>query len=153
LRRFFPVDQQHRNLETVERLQLGIGRDVDDLDCRYRCRRSCDALDDRFHVVAEVTAWARIEGERDHRRDERLGADPGLVFRAYVDRSDQIRHGADVGAAQVVADAVEQARPEARIGEIRGADLYGAGAGDNELEGVSRIGDATHPDDWNLHRL
>ena len=54
-------------------------------------------------------------------------------------RADQIGDARDAVALQVVGDAVEQLRPDERVDEVRGADLHGRGAGDDELERVARV--------------
>lgn len=66
LRRFPSVHHQHRNFESVLRFERGIAGDVDFFE-RQRDRAS-DGMHHRFHVVAKVTARARVDCERDHRR-------------------------------------------------------------------------------------
>ena len=89
------------------------------------------------------------------RRRARRGADPFAVLRCAACRAVPTRSAmrVDLVALHVVADAVEQLRPDERIDEVGGADLHRGGAGDHELERVARVGDAAHADDRNLHRL
>ena len=44
--------------------------------------------------------------------------------------------------SRVVADAIEQTRPQTGIGEIRRPHLHRIGAGDDELERVACAGEA-----------
>src|SRR5262245_20234011 len=69
LRHLLPVHEQHRNLETVARLEIPVGRDVDFLERDRERPVARHAREYRFHVVAEVAAWFRVEGERDHAAD------------------------------------------------------------------------------------
>src|SRR5437773_11815266 len=66
LRRFLAIHEQHRDLETVTRLELWIGRDVDLVDGDRQSRLLTDARDERFHVVAQMTARSRVDGESNH---------------------------------------------------------------------------------------
>src|ERR1700730_11431253 len=70
-----------------------------------------------------------------------------------IDRPDQIAQALDCVALAVIPDAVEQLRPYERVDEVRGADLDGIGAGDDELERIAGVGDAAHADHRDLHRL
>ena len=65
-RHLFPRDKQHRNLETVESFELGIGRNVD-LVQRQR-DGGADLFDDRFHFVAEMATRPGIDGDGNHVR-------------------------------------------------------------------------------------
>jgi hypothetical protein len=60
---FFP-DEQHRNLEAVESVELGIPRNIDLVQCKRD--GGGDLLDDGFHLVAEMTARSRVERKGDH---------------------------------------------------------------------------------------
>ena len=67
--------------------------------------------------------------------------------------ADQIADARDLMARHVIGEAVENFLPDERIDEVRGADLDGVRAGQDELERVGGIHDAAHPDDGNRHRL
>src|SRR5262249_17384380 len=64
---------------------------------------------------------------------------------AGIDGPHQIRDASDVVTFEILLNAVEKLAPDQRIDEVRGADLYGVGAGDHEFDGVFGVGYAAHP--------
>src|SRR5439155_6544088 len=66
LRDFPAVHQQHGNLEAEALLERGIGRNVDLVERQRHAAR--DMRDDRFHLLAQMTARARVDRQRDRSR-------------------------------------------------------------------------------------
>ena len=101
---------------------------------------------------SSASARARSDGVDVERHEQlihvRSTPSPLLPF----DRADQIGDARDPMTLHVVADAVEQLRPDERIDEVGRADLDRRCAGDDELERVARVGDAAHADDRDLHQ-
>src|SRR6267154_2751364 len=66
LGRLPPVHEQHRNIQTVARLEVGIGRDVDFVNLHRLARHRCGTPDRCLHLLAQVTTRAGIDRELNH---------------------------------------------------------------------------------------
>ena len=78
----------------------------------------------------------------------------GPAFRARIglQRTDQTTYIINIVATHVVDQTSVNSLAYQRVIEQRGANAYGTGAGNQELQSILRATDPSLPDDWNRMR-